>query len=230
MIEMHPRGVKENPLQSVDLQSPRDEPENAAMNNTPPHLILASTSAYRRALLERLALPFTAEAPGVDEQRRAAEAPGDLAIRLAVEKARAVADRRAGAVVIGSDQVATTPDGGILGKPGTVERAVEQLLAASGRAVRFLTAVAVVSADGRVETHTDCTTAVFRHLTEAEVRRYVELDRPLDCAGSFRSEALGAALLDRVENVDPTALVGLPLVWLAGALRRAGLDPLSARS
>jgi len=195
-----------------------------------PSLILASTSAYRRALLERLAVPFRAEAPGVDEQRGTDEAPVDLAIRLAQEKARAVAARHPGAVVIGSDQVATTPDGRILGKPGTVERAVEQLMAASGRAVQFLTAVAVVRSDGEVETYTDCTTAVFRTLDEDEVRRYVLLDRPLDCAGSFRSEALGAVLLERVDNQDPTALIGLPLVWLAGALRRAGIDPLRARS
>ena len=195
-----------------------------------PSLILASTSAYRRALLERLAVPFTAEAPGVDEQRGTDEAPVDLAIRLAQEKARAVAARHPGAVVIGSDQVATTPDGRILGKPGTVERAVEQLMAASGRAVQFLTAVAVVRSDGEVETYTDCTTAVFRTLDEDEVRRYVLLDRPLDCAGSFRSEALGAVLLERVDNQDPTALIGLPLVWMAGALRRAGIDPLRARS
>ncbi len=192
-----------------------------------PTLYLASTSTYRRQLLERLAIPFSAVAPGVDEERLADEDSAALATRLAAAKAAAVAARHRGAVVIGSDQVATTPEGRILGKPGSVERAVEQLLAASGRAVVFLTAVAVVRADGSIETHTDRTTAVFRTLSEAEVRRYIDLDRPLDCAGSFRSEALGAALLERVENQDPTGLIGLPLVWLAGALRRAGLDPLS---
>ena len=193
-----------------------------------PTLYLASTSPYRRQLLERLAIPFSAVAPGVDEERLAEEDSAALATRLAAAKAAAVAARHPGAVVIGSDQVATTPEGRILGKPGSVERAVEQLLAASGRAVVFLTAVAVVRADGSIETHTDRTTAVFRTLSEAEVRRYIDLDRPLDCAGSFRSEALGAALLERVDNQDPTGLIGLPLVWLAGALRRAGLDPLSA--
>jgi septum formation protein len=193
-----------------------------------PTLYLASTSPYRRQLLERLAIPFSAVVPGVDEERLAEEDSAALATRLAAAKAAAVAARHPGAVVIGSDQVATTPEGLILGKPGSVERAVEQLLAASGRAVVFLTAVAVVRADGSIETHTDRTTAVFRTLSEAEVRRYIDLDRPLDCAGSFRSEALGAALLERVDNQDPTGLIGLPLVWLAGALRRAGLDPLSA--
>jgi septum formation protein len=199
------------------------------MNEARPDLILASTSPYRQSLLSRLGLAFTAEAPGVDETRGPDEPAADLAARLARAKAQAVAERRPGSVVIGSDQVAITADGRILGKPGTAERAVEQLMAASGRSVRFLTAVAVVRADGTVETHTDCTTAVFRTLRVSEAARYVELDRPLDCAGSFRSEALGAALLERVDNVDPTGLIGLPLVWLAGALRRAGLDPLSAR-
>jgi septum formation protein len=200
------------------------------MKDTLPPLILASTSAYRRALLERLSLPFEAAAPAVDETPLAGESPDQLSARLALAKARAVAAKHPGAVVIGSDQVATTPDGRILGKPGTVERAVEQLQAASGRAVVFLTAVAVVHPDGSCDTHTDRTVAVFRSLSEAEIRRYVDLDRPLDCAGSFRSEALGAALLERVENLDPTGLIGLPLVWLANALRRAGLDPLSARA
>jgi septum formation protein len=200
------------------------------MNSPRPTLYLASTSSYRRSLLERLQLPFVPEAPGVDETRHPDEPAATLAARLALAKARAVADRHLGAVVIGSDQVATTPEGRILGKPGSEARAVEQLLAASGRAVRFLTAVAVVHADGSVDTHTDETTAVFRVLSESEIRRYVTLDQPLDCAGSFRSEALGAALLERVENEDPTGLIGLPLIWLADALRRAGLDPLSART
>ena len=205
-----------------------ETPPSHPMTTTAPALYLASTSAYRRSLLERLALPFTAEAPGVDETRGADEPVADLARRLAREKALAVAARHPGAVVIGSDQVATTPAGRLLGKPGTVERAVEQLLAASGQAVVFLTAVAVVRHDGSLDEHTDRTTAVFRTLSEAEIRRYVALDQPLDCAGSFRSEGLGAVLLERVDNQDPTGLIGLPLVWLAGALRRAGLDPLSA--
>ena len=200
------------------------------MNDRPPPLILASTSVYRRGLLERLGLRFEAASPAVDETPLAEETPDRLSARLALAKARAVAERHPGAVVIGSDQVATTPDGRILGKPGTVERAVEQLQAASGRAVVFLTAVAVVHPDGSFETHTDRTMAVLRSLTDSEIRRYVDLDLPLDSAGSFRSEALGAALLERVENTAPTGLIGLPLVWLASALRRAGLDPLSARS
>ena len=222
MIETHPHGVKENPLQSVDLQSTRDPTE---LSDDPSCARLVPRLDFR--LPQE---PFIAEAPGVDEARRADEPVAALAARLAQEKASAVAQRHPGAVVIGSDQVATTPDGRLLGKPGTEERAVEQLLAASGHAVVFLTAVTVVRSDGTLDTHTDRTTAVFRTLSESEVRRYVALDRPLDCAGSFRSEGLGAALLERVDNQDPTGLIGLPLVWLAGALRRAGLDPLSARA
>ncbi|MEI6458481.1 MAG: Maf family nucleotide pyrophosphatase [Pseudomonadota bacterium] len=200
------------------------------MNNAPPILYLASTSTYRRALLERLGIRFQTEAPGIDETRQPGEAASALAARLALAKAQAIFSKHPESIVIGSDQVAITPQGEILGKPGTPARAVAQLLAASGQAIHFLTAVAVLHADGTVDTHTDRTIAVFRPLSETEARRYVELDQPLDCAGSFRSEGLGAALLVRVENEDPTGLIGLPLVWLAGALRRAGIDPLSTRS
>ncbi len=192
-----------------------------------PALILASTSPYRRALLERLRLPFSVEAPGVEEASRPDEAPGALAARLAAEKADAVAGRHPGAIVIGSDQVAEC-GGRPLGKPGTAERAREQLAAASGTTVVFHTAVALLHADGRTrERHTDLTRVRFRRLSAAEIARYVALDAPIDCAGSFRSEGLGAALFEAVESSDPTALVGLPLVWVAAALARAGLNPLA---
>ena len=192
-------------------------------------LILASTSPYRRLLLERLKLPFSAEAPGVPEAAHAGEAPGPLALRLARAKAAAVAERHPGAIVIGSDQVAEC-QGRVLGKPGGPERAREQLALASGTTVVFHTAVALAHADGvTVETHTDLTRVRFRRLGAAEIARYVALDEPYDCAGSFRSEGLGVALFEAVENEDPTGLVGLPLVWLAGALARAGLSALGAR-
>jgi septum formation protein len=190
-------------------------------------LILASTSPYRRALLERLRLPFSAEAPGIDEAARPGEAPGALALRLALAKAGAIAARRPGAVVVGSDQVAEC-QGRTLGKPLDAGRAREQLAAASGTTVVFHTAVAVVHADGTTrETHTDLTRVRFRRLGAAEIARYVALDEPLDCAGSFRTEGLGIALFEAIESEDPTALVGLPLIWLAGALGRAGLNPLA---
>jgi septum formation protein len=191
-------------------------------------LILASTSPYRRALLERLRLPFAVEAPGVEESAAPGEAAGALALRLALSKAACVAHRHPGAVVIGSDQVAECR-GRVLGKPHTAERAREQLAAASGAMVVFHTAVALLHGDGVTEeTHTDLTRVRFRRLLAAEIERYVALDAPLDCAGSFRCEGLGVALFESVESEDPTGLVGLPLIWVAAALRRAGLNPLVA--
>jgi septum formation protein len=191
-------------------------------------LILASTSPYRRALLERLRLPFSVEAPGVDEAAQPDEAAGPTALRLALAKAGTVAARHPGAVVIGSDQVAECR-GRVLGKPHTAARAREQLALASGTSVVFHTAVALVHADGVThETHTDLTRVRFRKLLAAEIERYVALDAPLDCAGSFRSEGLGVTLFEAVESEDPTGLVGLPLIWVAAALGRAGLNPLAA--
>jgi septum formation protein len=196
------------------------------MTRARPPLTLASTSRYRRELLARLGLSFEVAAPRVEEARLPDEAPEALARRLAAAKAAAVAGQRPGHVVIGSDQVAALGDR-VLCKPGTPERAIEQLRAASGRSVHFLTAVAVQHPDGRQELHVDHTRVDFRVLTDAQIERYVALDAPLDCAGSFRSEGLGVRLFERLETEDPAALVGLPLVWLAGALARAGLDPLS---
>jgi septum formation protein len=195
----------------------------------PPALFLASTSPYRRALLERLRLPFSTEPPGVEEAGGGAEAPAVRAHRLALAKALAVAGRRPGAVVIGSDQVAEC-QGHVLGKPGTAAVAREQLAAASGTTVAFHTAVAVLHADGVTrEMHTDLTRVRFRRLGAAEIERYVALDEPFDCAGSFRAEGLGVALFEAIESDDPTGLIGLPLIWLSGALARAGLSALRPR-
>ena len=189
----------------------------------PPRVILASTSPYRRELLRRLCLPFDCEPPGCDERPLPGEAADALALRLARAKAGAVAARHPGCIVIGSDQVAVRGEE-VLGKPGTVERCVEQLARSSGREVEFLTAVHVVDGrHGRSESHLDRTRVVFRALDDAEVSRYVAADRPLDCAGGFKAESLGIALFERIESVDPTALTGLPLAWLSGALRRAGI-------
>jgi septum formation protein len=186
-------------------------------------LILASTSAYRRALLERLGVPFDCVAPGADEQRLPNEPAEALALRLARLKAEVVAASHPGCIVIGSDQVALRgPE--ILGKPGTVERCTEQLLQSSGGEVAFLTAVHVVDGrGGRAESHLDRTQVRFRTLEPAEVARYIAVDAPLDCAGGFKAESLGIALFERIESADPTALTGLPLIWLCGALRRAGI-------
>ncbi len=188
-----------------------------------PRLILASTSVYRRELLSRLRLPFEFEPPGCDETPAPAESAESLARRLARAKAESVAARSSGSVVIGSDQVAVRADE-ILGKPGNARRCMEQLRASSGHEVLFLTAVHVVDArDGRVESHLDRTRVLFRQLSDEEIARYVAADAPFDCAGGFKAESLGIALFERIVSEDPTALTGLPLIWLSGALRRAGI-------
>lgn len=187
-----------------------------------PALILASTSPYRRELLERLGLPFAVEAPDVDEAPLAGEPAAERALRLAAAKAEAVAMRHPGAVVIGSDQVAAA-GGVILDKPGTVARACQQLRHLSGSQARFHTACAVRWHNtGFSVNHLDTVTVAVRDLTTEEIAAYVAREQPLNCAGSFKSEGLGIALFSRIESEDPTALVGLPLIWLAGALRQAG--------
>jgi septum formation protein len=187
-----------------------------------PELILASTSVYRRSLLERLGIPFAALPPGTPEDTIAGELPTDRALRLAVAKAQAIASRRPDAVVIGSDQVAAV-DSKILDKPGDAARCRAQLAAASGSSARFHTACAVIAPQAGVRmVHIDTTTVFFRSLSDEEIERYVERERPFDCAGGFRAEGLGISLFESIESRDPTALIGLPLIWLACALRRAG--------
>ena len=190
-------------------------------------LVLASTSRYRRELLARLALPFETAAPDVDETPRAGEAPRELALRLALEKAQAVAQtmaaRKPQAIVIGSDQVADL-HGQPLGKPGTHERAAAQLARMSGQTVLFHTAVAVVQASrGFAQSSLATVTVRFRTLDAATIERYLLAEQPYDCAGSAKSEGLGIALLQAIESDDPTALIGLPLIRTAQLLRAAGL-------
>ncbi len=186
-------------------------------------LILASGSRYRRQLLERLRVPFHVYSSDTDETPHPGEAPSDLAVRLARAKAQSVASQFPDALVIGSDQVAVCQDR-VVGKPGSAVRAVEQLRQASGQSVSFLTAVCILrDADRRVEQHLDTTTVRFRELSEAEIARYVELEQPFDCAGGFKAEGLGISLFERIDSQDPTGLIGLPLIWVASALRRAGL-------
>jgi septum formation protein len=188
-----------------------------------PRLILASTSAYRRELLGRLGLAFETARPETDETPLPEESPRNLTVRLARTKAEAVLlpGARPETWAIGSDQVAEL-DGQPLGKPGTVERAVEQLRAMSGQPIRFFTAVCVAGEDGRRFEALDVTTVRFRTLRDDEIVRYVERERPLDCAGSFKSEGLGVTLFDEIDNRDPTALIGLPLIATARLLREAG--------
>ncbi|CAG1017036.1 7-methyl-GTP pyrophosphatase [Burkholderiaceae bacterium] len=202
--------------------------ESLRMSAPHPRLILASTSRYRRELLERLRLPFEVRSPEVDETALPAEAPAAIASRLALAKARAVAAQAPGAVVIGSDQVADL-DSRPIGKPGTHERAVEQLRSMSGRSVVFHTAVAVVHAEAGFEASVLVPVNVrFRELSDGEIERYLQLEQPYDCAGSAKCETLGIALLAAIESDDPTALVGLPLIKTCELLRRAGLDVLAA--
>jgi septum formation protein len=189
-----------------------------------PELILASTSPYRRSLLERLGIAFTAVPPGTPEDALAGELPPDRALRLAVAKAQAVASRRPDAVVIGSDQVAAVGSK-VLDKPGDAARCRAQLSVASGSSARFHTACAVIAPQAGIRmVHIDTTTVFFRSLSSPEIERYVERERPFDCAGGFRVEGLGISLFESIESRDPTALIGLPLIWLACALRRAGFD------
>ncbi|WP_066705499.1 Maf family nucleotide pyrophosphatase [Curvibacter delicatus] len=192
-------------------------------------LVLGSTSPYRRELLARLRLPFDVASPEVDETPHPNETPRDLACRLALAKARAVATRFPAAVVIGSDQVADL-DGQPLGKPGTHERAVAQLRQMRGRVVVFQTAVAVVCMEtGFAQTDLAAVRVHFRDLGDAEIEAYLRAETPYDCAGSAKSEGLGITLLESIENDDPTALVGLPLIRTSRLLRAAGVPLLSSQ-
>jgi len=189
---------------------------------TGPRLILASTSRYRRELLGRLNLPFDVASPDVDETPRPGETPHALANRLAVAKAHDVASRQSGDVrALGSDQVADL-DGLPLGKPGGRDAAIAQLRAMSGRVVRFHTAICLAHADGRAFAECDLTAAHVRALEDGEIERYVDAEQPYDCAGSFKSEGLGITLFEAIDNRDPSALVGLPLIATCRLLRRAG--------
>ncbi len=187
-------------------------------------LILGSTSRYRRELLERLRIPFDVVSPDVEETPLAGEAPHALATRLALAKAKAVAALYPHAVVIGSDQVADL-HGEPLGKPGNHERAVGQLQRMRGQTVVFQTAVSVVCVDSQFEqTELAQIKVRFRDLSDAEIEAYLRAEEPYDCAGSAKSEGLGIALLDAIENDDPTALIGLPMIRTARLLREAGID------
>ena len=187
-------------------------------------LILASSSAYRRELLSRLQLPFDVDVPDIDETALPGETPSTTALRLARDKAAAVAARHPGALVIGSDQVATLDDEQI-GKPGNHANALAQLQKMRGREVIFHTALCLW--DGRNNTHQleDIRTVVtFRDLPDAELDAYLRIEQPYDCAGSAKNEALGIAILERIDASDPTALTGLPLIALVGMLRSAGVS------
>ena len=195
-------------------------------SSKPRQLILGSTSPYRRELLARLRLPFDVVAPQVDETPRAHELPRDLANRLALAKARAVAKIYPSAVVIGSDQVADL-NGELLGKPGTHARAIGQLQRMRGKTVVFQTALAVVCLESGFEQLDLAAVSVrFRDLTDAEIEAYLQAEKPYDCAGSAKSEGMGIALLESIDSDDPSALIGLPLIRTCRMIRAAGIQVL----
>ncbi len=192
-------------------------------------LILASTSRYRRELLERLGVSFRTMSSEVDETPLPGETPVELARRLARAKAQAVAAANPGAVVIGSDQVCDL-DGAALGKPGSFEKSVEQLLRMQGKRVIFHTAVCVVRADGSIEETVSDTILTMRALSRETIEDYVRREEPYDCAGSAKIERLGIALMESVASDDPTSLIGLPLMRVTGMLTRAGVTVIKGLS
>src|SRR5688572_11988116 len=198
--------------------------KHASVTGLSPKLVLASTLPYRRQLLERLGIRFSLPAPKIDENTLPDEKPIELNNRLDTAKAEVIAQRHPNSIVIGSDQVALFGRE-LIGKPGNPKRCIEQLKMLSGQRLAFHTAVNVIQSDtGSNQSHLDITTVHFRKLTNEEIERYVARERPVSCAGGFKAEALGITLFDRIESQDPTALIGLPLIWLAGALRRSGFS------
>ena len=193
-------------------------------------LILASSSSYRRALLEQLRLPFQCAAPHINEEALAGEDASTLASRLAAEKAAALRHQFAGSLIIGSDQVAEC-DGRLLGKPGTAAKARAQLQYCAGKPVHFYTGLSIYDTKSNFQV-TECErySVHFRHLSAGEIERYVELDNPLDCAGSFKVEGLGIALFEKMEGSDPNTLIGLPLIRLVSMLAQFGVSPLAPAS
>ena len=194
------------------------------MTTAAPPLVLASSSPFRRSLLQRLGLTFSCHSPDIDESRRPDETPVELVLRLAREKARAVAQEYPGALIIGSDQVAVTADGEVLGKPGSRDKAIHQLEASSDSTVTFQTGLCLLnSATGRDQCGCEPFAVHFRRLSRATIERYVDQEQPLNCAGSFKSEGLGIVLFKALEGRDPNALIGLPLIMLTDFLAAEGV-------
>ncbi len=193
------------------------------MTDQPQPLILASSSPFRRELLAKLRLSFQHHSPDIDESARPGETPTELVLRLARGKAAALAETHPDALIIGSDQVAVI-DGEVLGKPGDHDTAVAQLRRASGRTVEFLTGLCLLNtATGRHQSGCERFTVHFRRLRDPQIERYIEVEQPLNCAGSFKSEGLGIVLFKALEGRDPNALVGLPLIMLTDFLNAEGI-------
>lgn len=194
---------------------------------TKPDLLLASSSPYRKSLLQRLGMPFDCASPEIDETPHPGENAAALALRLAITKARALEPQYPGRIIIGSDQVAALPDGSILNKPGGHEQAEQQLRKSSGKSVHFLTGLAVLNT--RTHTLESCCesyTVHFRNLSPQEISNYLYKEKPYDCAGSFKMEGLGITLFSSLEGRDPNSLIGLPLIALTDILIKYDLNPL----
>lgn len=195
------------------------------MADSPHRIVLASRSPYRRQLLQRLVPAFDTVVPAVEETPTDGETPAQMALRLSQAKAKAVAAIHPNAAVIGGDQVASL-DGRIVGKPGDHPTAVQQLTDCSARAVEFHTGVCVVAANGFTESYVDKSVVFFRQLSGDLIEHYLRKEQPYDCAGSFKAEQLGVILFERIETSDPAAIQGLPMIWLAACLGRAGIELL----
>ncbi len=190
-------------------------------------LILASSSPFRRELLERLMIPFDVVSPAIDETPRSGEQAADLVLRLSVEKAEAVAKTAAGALIIGSDQVAVHEENKIVGKPGDHADAVRQLAASSGKTVTLFTGIALINSDsGLVQKDVVRYTVQFKTITDREIDSYLDKEKPYGCSGSLRADGLGIALLQKFIGDDPTALIGLPLIRLVSMLQNEGISPV----
>jgi septum formation protein len=193
-----------------------------------PQILLASSSPYRRELLQKLHLPFSWASPDIDETPYPEESPQALTLRLAEQKAKALADKHPEHLIIGSDQV-TTLDGIIIGKPGTHSAAVEQLQKCRSRSLVFLTSLCLLNTKtGRNQISLETYKVSFRNLSDQQIDRYLRLEQPYDCAGSFKAEGLGISLFDKLEGEDPNTLIGLPLIALIRMLNNEGIDPLTA--
>ncbi len=195
-----------------------------------PQLILASTSPYRKEFLKRLGIPFDSKNPQVDESENEGETALKLAVRLAHAKAERIAKpiKDSNKIIIGADQTASI-NNQLLRKPGNRDNALRQLMACQGKVVSFYTACCVIdSRSGGLRQHTDQTQVRFLTLSKKQLERYIEIEKPFNCAGGFKAEGLGISLFQSITSTDPTALLGLPLIWLAGILRELDLDPLKA--
>lgn len=190
-------------------------------------LVLGSSSRYRKQLLDKLGIPFTQDSPDIDETPQADESAAALVERLAVDKAKALADKHPNSLIIGSDQVATF-SGRIIGKPHTKDNAKSQLMQFSGQSVTFLTGLCLYNSQtGEHQSLVEPFQVYFKELTEHQIERYIELEQPLDCAGSFKSEGLGITMFSQLEGRDPNSLIGLPLIALTEMLINEGMDPLA---